>query len=299
VRDHVNAHLLEADHRFSLKNTRTREGDEQMAKTLTYYAINQGKPAFAVEASKSFGTARRVYYHLQATEAYMKAFGIEFERQMRLSLPAIEAAIGTQPQIALYDRRLVLDVADARRRLGYIPMKRGSEVVFEASSPLVALVAREGGYQVSYGNNRQTLLQPQYMEYDDSLDGVWLAQDGSETRTPFGSIVPVAGRVALKVPVGYRVNLIGYTHGERGNEAGIAVARQDFLTRYSIDRAGQLYRAEVYRDERFCGMVLLDFSGRRDRTAQQWRASGRLHYAGRQSPAPRLARAVGEATPGR
>jgi hypothetical protein len=294
VRDHVNAHLLDAEHRFAVKNTRTGEGDEEMARSLTYYAINQGKPAFAVEASKSFGTAKRVYYHLLAVEAYLHAFGIEFKRHLTLSPAGIDRALEAQPQIALYDRRLVFDVADARRHLGYIPMRMGSEVVYESSSPLVALVAREEGYQVSYGNNRQTLLLPQFMEYDDSLDSVWVEQGGSERRIPFGTIVPVDDRAALKVPAGYRVNLIGYTHGAQRNEAGIAVAREDFIERFSVDRAAQLFRAEVYRGRRFCGMVLLDFSGRRERSATPWRASGRLHYAGRRDEVPQVAAALAE-----
>jgi hypothetical protein len=291
VRDYVNAHLLEAEHRFSLKNTRTREGDEEMAKTLTYYAISQGKPAFAVEASKAFGTVKRVYYHLLAVEAYLKAFDIEYERSLPLTLDGIEAAIYAQPQIALFDRRIVLDVADARRRLRYVPMEKGPEVAYEASSPLVALLGRRDGYQVSYGNNRQTLLQPQYMEFDDSLDGVWVEQDGGDTQVPFGAIITVKKKAGVRVPAGYRVNLIGYTRKGRTNEVGIRVGRNDFQRRFSVDRGGWLYRAEVYRGKRFCGMVLLD--------ALQWRASGKARSIGAGSVVSRLAGTVAGEPAGR
>lgn len=289
VCDHVNAHLLESEHRFSLKNTRTREGDREMAKTLSYYAINQDKPAFAIEASKNLGTVKRVYYHLLATEAYLKAFGIEFKRELTLTPDGIATAIGAQPQIALYDHRLVLDVADARHRLSYIPMKMGSRVEYAASSPLVALIALKDGYRVSYGNNHQTLLQPQFMAFDDSLDSVWITQQGHKTRTPFGSIVPVRDSVSLQVPEGYRVNLIGYTSSSHYNEAGISVSRKDFLKRFSVDQAAQLFRAEVYRKGRFCGMVLLDFSGRERNANMQWRYSGQALYANSKALSPRLA----------
>jgi len=285
----VNAHLLDTEHRYSLKNTRTREGDVEMAKTLSFYAINQGKPAFAIEASKSLGTAKRVYYHLLATEAYLKAFGIEFKRELTLTPAGVAAAIDAQPQIALYDHRLVLDVADARHLLNYVPMRMGSKVKYEASSPLVALVALKDGYRVSYGNNHQTLLQPQFMAFDDSLDSIEIIQHGRKTRTPFGNIVSVTDKVSLQVPEGYRVNLIGYTNSSHYNEANLAVSRKDFIRRFSVDRAGHLYRAEVYRKGRFCGMVLLDFSGL-DRNANlQWRYSGQAFYAGSNALSPRLA----------
>lgn len=289
VRDHVNANLLHPEHRFSLKNTRTRQGDEEMAKTLTYYAINEGKPAFAIEATKSFATARRVYYHLVATEAYLKAFGIEFERHFELNLDDIESAMSAQPQIALYDRRVVLDVADARRQLNYVPMKKNSELTYEASSPLVALVGKGGGYQVSYGNNHQTLLQPEFMAFDDSLEGVVIKQGTEETRVPFGTIVPVADRVAVKVPSGYRVNLIGFTKRGIENEADTWVRRRDFRTRFSVDRGGWLFRAEVYRDRNFCGMVLLDYSTQRRFSTVKWRASGVARYARNAVAIPPLA----------
>jgi hypothetical protein len=275
VRDHVNAHLLDAEHRFSLKNTRTRDGDKEMAKSLSFYAINQGKPAFAVEASKAFGTVERVYYHLLAAEAYLKAFGISFERDFTLSTQGVAGAIGEQPQIAFYDRRVVLDLADARRSLSYLPMKRGAEVNFFASSPLVALTAKPGGYQVSYGNNHMTLLRPQYMEFDDSLGAVVLERSGTLQEVPFGTIVAVEGRAAVRTPAGYRVNLIGYTGAGQENEAGLVVGRVDFNRGFSVDQGGWLYRAEVYREKRFCGMVLLDFSGHNARDIPKWRVLGR------------------------
>ena len=45
---------------FRLKNTRTREGDAEMEKTLTYFAIRNGKAAMGVEASKAYPTERRI-----------------------------------------------------------------------------------------------------------------------------------------------------------------------------------------------------------------------------------------------
>jgi hypothetical protein len=60
----VNQRTLDPVHRMHVKNMRTGEGNIEMAKTLTYFAINERKPAVGIEASKSLPTHLRVYYHL-------------------------------------------------------------------------------------------------------------------------------------------------------------------------------------------------------------------------------------------
>lgn len=53
VTDQVNQRLLDEEHRYHVKNTHTRRGNAEMEKTLTYYAINNGKAAVGIEASKN------------------------------------------------------------------------------------------------------------------------------------------------------------------------------------------------------------------------------------------------------
>ena len=48
----VNENLLNEEHRYHVKNTRTSEGDLEMLKSLTYYAVTKGKSAFANEAKR-------------------------------------------------------------------------------------------------------------------------------------------------------------------------------------------------------------------------------------------------------
>ena len=43
---HINENLIRERDRYSVKNTHTRLGDKEMEKTLTYFAINNGKAAF-------------------------------------------------------------------------------------------------------------------------------------------------------------------------------------------------------------------------------------------------------------
>lgn len=271
---HVNGNLVDHEHRYALKNTRTRWGNEEMAKTLTFFAIESGKPAFGVEASKSFGTAYRTYYHLQALEGYMTELGIEFERHFPMTVYGVEAAIESRPQIALYGNKVILDVANARSALGYVPLKKGGKLAFQANSPLVAVVAQDSGYQVIYGNRRMTHLHPQFFEYDDSLERLPMVIDGERRDIPLGSIVAVDERFEVVDLHDYRVNLIGYTGSRRDSEAGISVAKNSFIRRFSIDQSGDIYRVEVYRDGKFSGMVLVDFSKRAPQTAQEWIYAG-------------------------
>jgi len=54
----VNRRLLAREDMFHLNNTKTAQGNIEMAKTLTYFAIKNKKPAFGIEASKSFITPK-------------------------------------------------------------------------------------------------------------------------------------------------------------------------------------------------------------------------------------------------
>lgn len=80
-----------------------------------------------LETSKSLPTHLRVYYHLQLIEANPAELGLEFERSFALTPDAVRATVNANVRVTFYDRRLFLELADARRSLGYVPMKTGSE----------------------------------------------------------------------------------------------------------------------------------------------------------------------------
>jgi len=156
----VNRHLFSEEHEYRVKNAYTKLGDTEMAKTLTYYAVKNLKPAFGVEVSKSFPTHKRAYYHLKVLEAYMDLLGIEYERSFNLSANGVKGAIYNNVNLAFYDNRIFLDVTDARKRLGYIPLRKSAEIVYKSSNPLIALVESDGGYRVFHGNRRITRIYP-------------------------------------------------------------------------------------------------------------------------------------------
>jgi hypothetical protein len=260
----VNHYLFSEEHTYHVKNTRTREGDTEMERTLTYYAIRNRKPAFGVEVSKTFPTHKRAYYHLQVLEAYMDLLGIEYERAFRLSARGVKNAINSGAKLAFYDNKIFLDVTNARKRLGYIPLKKASEIVIRPSSPLVAVVESGESYRVFHGNRRVTRLYPQYFEYDSSINTITIKIDGDERKVDFGNMVEVA-RSFLVVPEnGYRVNVIGFTKPGARDESGIAIQKDDIKERFSVDKKGRIYRVEVYRKKKFSGMVLVSFSDKQE-----------------------------------
>ena len=259
VTSQANQHLIDPTHHFNLKNTRTRLENPAMRQSLTFFAIENNKPAFGIEASKSFRTNVRVYYHLLCLEAYMQEMGIAFSRDFELSPQGIKEALNTDILVALNDYKVQLNISDIRNQLNYVPFKKGAKVQFKAENPLVAIVPYEDKYRIHYGNNQMSFLRPDYFDYDDSLQSVQVMVDGHAKEFRLGSVVPVADSFRINTPPGYRVNIIGFTKKGVHNEKGLNVRKEDIRARYSIDNGGQVFRAEVYRKGKFAGMLLIDF----------------------------------------
>jgi hypothetical protein len=232
-----------------------------MAKTLTYFAVKNGKPAIGLEASKSLPTRERVYYHLHLLEALLGQLGIGLQRDFLLQPQAVEAQIESDIRLSMFEEKLRLNVASARQTLSYFPMRREAQIDYLSNNPLVALVPSGDKVRVSYGNRRMTLLQPQFFDYDDSMQQVVMEIDGERRAVPLGATTTVAQRFSVHPPEGYRVNVIGWTQPGVQNEAEQAIERAQIPSRFSVDRDGTLYRVELYREDKFSGMVLVRFSG--------------------------------------
>lgn len=259
VTQRVNQRLGEEQEYYYVKNTETRLGDVEMEKTLTYYAIQQGKPAFGIEASKAFNTEQRAYFHLSMVESFMDYLGIDYQRNFDLNPDVIRTRIDNNVKLALYQSRLYFDMANVRERLYYVPMKKNSPIDFTASNPLIAILDNERNYNVRYGNRHVTELVPQYFPYDESISSIPLLVDGERRQVAFGEVVRVNETFQVLPMAEYRVNIIGYTRDGIDNEQGINIYKHQFIPRYSVDREASTYRVEVYRDNKFCGMVLVNF----------------------------------------
>jgi len=260
VTGEVNRFLIDPGHRLHVHNTRTHLGDAEMAKSLTYFATCQRKPAFGLEVSKSFPTHLRAYYHIRMIETFLTRMGVAFERRFDLTPADIKAAINDNTAVAFYDRKILLDVRNARNRLGFFPLQKDADITFTASNPLMAVVKTSNGYRIFHGNRRMTRLYPQYFEYDSSLRTLPMKIDHVDTDVELGGVVGVNRRFMVKPVSGYRVNIIGFTQKGIRNEAGLPVDLHSIRKRYSVDKKGRVFRVEVYRQDKFAGMVMVNFS---------------------------------------
>lgn len=254
----VNRHLLTKEHIYNLHNTHTHKGDKEMEKTLTYFAINNGKAAVGIEASKNLPTHERVYYHLQVMESLLDELGIGFERDFKLQAKIVKRHVDNDIRIAISDR-LMFDVAGARKKIRFVPLQQDALSQFIANNPLVAITPKKDGYFVSYGNRRMTNLDPEYFDYDHSLSTIKMEIDGKQRDVAIGSIVQVKKNFNVSPLEGYRVNVIGWRKKGLKNESGVTISKKKIARRFSVDRRGKLYRVELYQGDRFSGMVLVKF----------------------------------------
>jgi hypothetical protein len=263
---HVNNNLLKDEDIYHVHNTRTREGDAEMAKSLTYFAINQGKAAFGNEASKNLPTHKRAYYHLLALEKYMDIMGIEYKRKFDLSSNGVYAALNNDIYISLYDNKITLPLSKVKNFLNYVPMKKSDIINFKASNPLLTIYKKNSMYIVQYGNRRLTRLKADYKEHDDKNNYVNFIVDQAHKSVPFGTILEVDKEFLVKDTDEYRVNVIGYSNSSQ-KETDIKISKSKMPKRFSVDKDGLIYRVEYYsksldksKNERFAGMVLVKFS---------------------------------------
>jgi len=259
VINHVNNHLIREEDRYHTHNTKTREGDKEMEKSLTYYAINQGKAAFGDEATKNQPTHRRVYYHILALEKYMEIMGIEFKRDFKLTPKGVYNAINNDICISLYDGKIKLPLSKIRKTLKYFPVKKDSKIEFKANNPLTTIIKKGDTYIIQYGNRRLSRLKADYIQYDDITKTVKLQIDGKLQDVKFGSVVDVKDNFLVKADNGYRINVIGYTNKNK-KETDIKITHFQIPRRFSIDKNGNTYRIEYYNKEKFAGMILVNFN---------------------------------------
>lgn len=256
----VNERSIDEEFNYRVNNTRTPEGNVEMAKSLTWFAVKNGKPAFGNEASKAFLTHTRAFYHLLAVEGFMEYAGIEFERDFELTPENVKLAVNEDVKININDK-VVLDVTSTKNWLNYFPLRKGSEQKIVSNNPLATVVNNGNHYRIHYGNRRMTILMPEYFEFDDSISEYDFSVDGEPKKVKFGSTLEVGREFIAEPKDGYRVNVIGFAKKNVKNESGISVGKRDIIEKYSIDKYGKIYRVEVYneKENKFAGMILVKF----------------------------------------
>ncbi len=264
VCEHVNKNLLRAKDIYHVHNTKTRAGDKEMEKTLTYYAINNKKAAFGNEASKSLPVHKRTYYHLLALEKYMSIMGIEFKRKFDLNPKALKKVIDDDIYISFYGEQIKLPLSQVRKYLNYFPVSKNGEIEFKASNPLMTIVKSKKFYTIHYGNRRLAILMPDYIDILNKKEKISFKVDGKIKEIQFGELVKVNKEFSILKDVKYRVNVIGYSSKNKRSEAGIKIKKYQISKRFSIDKSAKIYRVEFYKKDKFAGMVLIKFVNKKD-----------------------------------
>ncbi|WP_258238897.1 M14 family metallopeptidase [Arcobacter sp. CECT 8985] len=256
---HVNENLIRKRDKYHIKNTHTKMGDKEMEKSLTYFAINHGKPAFGNEASKNLPLHERTYYHLLAIEKYMDTMGIKYERNFDLNPKTLKDVIDNDIYISFYNNKIKLPLGEIRNSIGYFPVKKDGKIDFTPSNPLMVIIKNTNSYSIHYGNRRLAKLFPDYFDMENELKIVHLKVDGIEKKVKIGTIVNVKNDFLVKKEKGIRVNIIGYVNNSHENESGLKVSKKQIIRRFSIDKSSNLYRVEFYKGNKFAGMIIVNF----------------------------------------
>ncbi|MBE0494913.1 MAG: succinylglutamate desuccinylase/aspartoacylase family protein [Campylobacterales bacterium] len=252
------SNLAANHHQFDVKNTYTKDKDEQMRMSLTYYAITHLKPALAIETSKNITELdTKVLYQLLSMEALLNHMGIEFERDFELTLEEVDRLLANYGTMNL-NNRFSISLSDARNALHFIPMRKEGNV-FEFSHPLGTTIDRGSYHQVMIGNIPVAKLYPQYFSLTCNAKTAKIEVDGHVQTVSFGETVHIKNTFNVLKDEAFRVNLIGFVTKDRDSQDGITVQKSDFISRFSIDRSETAFRAEFYDNGDFCGTITVVF----------------------------------------
>jgi hypothetical protein len=259
---HINKNLLKQEDFYRTKNTHTKlektNEEKQMAKTLTYYAINQGKSAFGHETSKSLSVAQRVYYKLLALEKFMDIMGIKYKKNFKLDVKSIKKVLNDDISIKLNGTNIDIPLKDIRKLQRYFPINKDKVIRYLPSNPLIKIIKNKNTYIVYYGNNKLTKLEADYMEHLQFDTKVDFLIDGEKKSVNFGDTIYIKDNFVVLKPKGFRVNVIGYVSKD-GIETDKKIRRDMFKRYYSIEKNGKMYRVEYYKKNKFAGIILVKY----------------------------------------
>lgn len=255
----TNVLLQEDVQEFNVKNTETKKKDEAMRQSLTYFAIQNDKPAFAIETSKNISDlAVKVFYQLKTIEEFMHTMDIKYDRGFKLDVETIRALLQDFGTLEIPQGKITLELSDLRSRLNFFPIDKNG-LTYHSDNPLVAVIKGKGYYQIQNGDIPVSQFFYDTYEFDDSLKQVAFKVDGVKKSVEMGSVISVKESFEIEPIEGYRVNVIGFTQKGKNSESGITIQRKEIEKRYSLDKSERMYRVEFYKGDAFCGMVVVKF----------------------------------------
>ncbi|MCK5293172.1 MAG: deacylase [Arcobacteraceae bacterium] len=263
VNNHLNKYLLKEEDIYRTKNTHTRFKktyvEQEMAKTLTYYAVTNGKSAFGHETSKSLNIPERVYYKLLALEKFMDIMGIKYKREFPMTIDGIKSVLNDDISITFDDIHIKMPLKDIRNIQKHFPIKSNGVVNYLPSNPLIKIIKQNNVYTIYYGNRRLTRLEADYAEHLNINTEISFKIDGKIKKVKFGDTINVKKEFLVMDGKVFRVNVIGYKH-KSGIETNKNIDKNMFMKRYSVDKDGNIYRVEFYKKKKFAGMILVNYT---------------------------------------
>ena len=259
VKDNINKKLLKKHHRFNVKNTNTKNGNKAMQQSLTYFAIQHAKPAFAIETSKNLSSlAQKVFYQLVAIEEYMKIMHIKYSRDFHLNVKEVSKILKDYGTLVI-NHSFLLNLNNIKKSLGYIPLTSKSNE-FYFSNPLGEVKKKRGRFLVYIGNKLITTLKPQYFKMSKNCqDKYKVIADDKEISLSKASEFYVNDDFKVIKSKKNRVNVIGYYKKDKTDESQIPISLKNLNKYYSIDNNNKIYRIEFYNNDEFCSMLLVHF----------------------------------------
>lgn len=258
ISQELNGGLIENYHCFDVRNTNTRDDDEAMRHSLTFFAVNHNKPAFAIETSKNLPTLQeKVFYQLRAIEGYMKYMGIGYQRPFELTADTLKEIIRINGNVTI-NNNINLNLENLRTDLSFVPLK-SERNDFNFTHPLGGILQDGGKFNLYIGNQKVSTLSRSIHAEAKCEDNLSLEIDGKEEKLYFAKEYLVTADVSIINKSLTRTNIIGFTREGKKDESNIHVTLKDFDPKYAVDKDAKTYRVELYRENDFCGMVLIHF----------------------------------------
>jgi len=259
VKTNMNKKLLQKHHSFDVKNTNTKFEDEDMRLSLTYYAVTNNKPAFAIESSKNLSSlSEKVFYQLLAIEEFMNVMQISYTRDFALDIKELGHLIQEYGSLTI-NNNIVLDFTDIKKSLSYIPIESNRNE-FKFSHPLGSINKDNGIYLAYIGNQHVTTLRPQYFKIAEGCPkNIDVNIDGTLSTISAVSDFFVTDDFIILEGQDFRVNVIGFTSMKTKDESGLKVSLDSINKKFSVDKSNRIYRIEFYKNDEFCSMSMVHF----------------------------------------
>ena len=250
--------LFEHFHAFNVKNTQTKQKDEQMRQSLTFFAVSNNKPAFAIETSKNItDLTYKVIYQLKSIEEFMNIMNMEFEREFDINnYEDVKSKVYDFGKVTI-NNNISFDLSDIKNSVKFVPLKKENNK-FDFSHTLGKVKFIDNKYEIYIGNIKVCDLSPQIFEMMEPQNKIKMIVDEKEIETSFASEIDIKNDFKI-LKSELRANIIGFSKNGVDSEDDILIKKDDIQDIYSLDTNKSKYRAEFYKDGKFIGMIVLNF----------------------------------------